>query len=339
MRRDGGTLITVAAGLASASLVLLTALRVADEPPAAMRGAAAAARVVGGLESTFDGTKYRIAGTVRDHFDRVHVLLFTVEEEEFRRAREEYGFDRRELPGFLEGSLLGYVRDESARRSLEVTATVAATSDGSVDLHFRYRTRSDAERAAVKRLMEDASTKVDELRDAWYHRCGFVVEGDTVRPDYQWLKDRNAPRLADLRARLASVGGDGDRLSLTLAFCQQIPYTVEPMDPDGRFTSGVLPPTQVVVEQHGDCDCKAVLFATLWAGPPRGEVILVDVPGHVFAAVRGQPRFATDTAFTLDGQSYLCVEPVGPGIVPAGQVAASSRQHLRAGNYRLIPVA
>jgi len=338
VRRDDDTLITAAALLAIVCLVLLAALRASDEPPAAMRGAGAAARV-GGLETTFDGTTYHIAGTVRDHFDRTHVLLFTVDGEAVRRAREEYGFDRHELPGFLEQGLLAYVRDESARRSLDVTATVAATSDGSVDLQFRYRTRSDTERAAVKRLMEDASTKVDELRDAWYHRCGFVVEGDTVRPDYQWLKDRNAPRLADLHSRLVGGGGDGDRLSLTLAFCQQIPYTVEPMDPDGRFTSGVLPPTQVVVEQHGDCDCKAVLFATLWAGPAHGDVILVDVPGHVFAAVRGQPRFATDTAFTLDGQSYLCVEPVGPGIVPAGQVAASSRQHLRAGNYRLIPVA
>lgn len=338
-RGESGGVIARVAALGLASLALLAALQTGDAPLAAVRGVAPAAAVPDGLSASFDGTSYRFSGTVRDHLGHAHLLLFAVAEENLRRSREEYGFDRAALPAHLERAVRAFVASESARRGLDLEATVAAAADGSVDLRFRYRTRSEAERTAVKRLMADISAAVDEVRDEWYRGHGFVVEGDTVRPDFQWLKDRNTASLAGLRAQLEGVSDGDDRLALALAFCQRIPYVVEPMESGGRFTSGVLPPTEVVVEQHGDCDCKSVLFATLWAGPRHGDVILVDVPDHVFAAVRGRPRFATDTAFTLDGQPYLCVEPVGPGIVRAGQVAATSREHLRAGNYRLIPVS
>jgi hypothetical protein len=107
---------------------------------------------------------------------------------------------------------------------------------------------------------------------------------------------------------------------------------------NGLGIDGVIVPTQVAVDNWGDCDSKSVLFAVLWTSLSAERTLLILVPGHMFAAVPGRPRYSAEAGIEYEGRPYLCLEPVGPAKQRPGSIAAESAGHINAGNYRVIPV-
>ena len=85
--------------------------------------------------------------------------------------------------------------------------------------------------------------------------------------------------------------------------------------------AGVLPPPRMLVERWGDCDSKAVLFASVLAHDPSMRLVFLLVPNHILLAVEGIPR-PYQNAVEVKGRTYILAEPVGPGRVDLGDTGA-----------------
>ncbi len=161
-----------------------------------------------------------------------------------------------------------------------------------------------------------------------------------IMADYAALQGWERPRLHPLAVRLggemqARHLGRRGRLELLLSLTQSLLYEIPPDVDHGRQTLGVFTPTQVAVYKKGDCDSKSLFFATLWPGGPA-EVILVEVPHHIFLAVRGFHATARDqTVVQIGGVDYLLCEATEKGWRP-GDVPEDDRRHIRKHRARFI---
>lgn len=93
-------------------------------------------------------------------------------------------------------------------------------------------------------------------------------------------------------------------------------------------TSGLTMPLETLYEGHGDCDTKAVLFATLMAqlAPTTHIIFLKQLQGdarHMLVGVRGKP-LRNDQKVTIQGAHYIVLEMNHPW--PVGQIP---RKHAR----------
>ena len=55
--------------------------------------------------------------------------------------------------------------------------------------------------------------------------------------------------------------------------------------------------------------------------------------GQLAAIVIALPAQQGDEQLQIEGYNYLLLEPTGPAELPLGQIADSSRFHIRSGNY------
>ncbi len=79
---------------------------------------------------------------------------------------------------------------------------------------------------------------------------------------------------------------------------------------------GFYVPTEVLVNDHGDCDSKSAAFAALWRHLDTA-VLLISVPRHMLVGVEVRP--GPGEAFVRIGNRYfvLC-EPAGPAKLHPG---------------------
>ena len=100
-------------------------------------------------------------------------------------------------------------------------------------------------------------------------------------------------------------------LGLFLAFYQELGYEVPPDEVDGRRTLGLRVPTDVLVSGRGDCDSKAVAFASMWRRFPT-RAVMVLVPGHALVGVEVPARPGERTV-RVGNRTYVLCEVAGPG--------------------------
>ena len=102
--------------------------------------------------------------------------------------------------------------------------------------------------------------------------------------------------------------GPVDKVNFVLAFVQSISYSSD-LNSTGyeeypRF------PIEVLVDQTGDCDCKADLFATLTLSLGYGAVF-INPPDHLAVGVLGDNL--QGTYWTYQNQTYYYAETTGVG--------------------------
>ncbi|MGD0070661.1 MAG: hypothetical protein ABSB71_03770 [Candidatus Bathyarchaeia archaeon] len=102
--------------------------------------------------------------------------------------------------------------------------------------------------------------------------------------------------------------GSLDQVSFVLAFVQSIPYKSD-LNTTGyeeypRF------PIETLVDQAGDCDCKAVLFATLTLMMGYGAVF-INPTDHLAVGVLGNDL--SGTYWTYENRTYYYAETTGTG--------------------------
>ena len=102
--------------------------------------------------------------------------------------------------------------------------------------------------------------------------------------------------------------GPVDKVNFVLAFVQSISYSSD-LNTTGseeypRF------PIEVLVDQTGDCDCKADLFATLTLSLGYGAVF-INPPDHLAVGVLGDNL--QGTYWTYQNQTYYYAETTGVG--------------------------
>ena len=102
--------------------------------------------------------------------------------------------------------------------------------------------------------------------------------------------------------------GPVDKVNFVLAFVQSIPYSSD-LNTTG-FEEYPRFPIEVLVDQTGDCDCKADLFATLTLSLGYGAV-LINPPDHLAVGVLGDNL--QGTYWTYQNQTYYYAETTGIG--------------------------
>lgn len=108
---------------------------------------------------------------------------------------------------------------------------------------------------------------------------------------------------------------------------QQIPYQ-DLSDRQVSAGSGFSPPLKVLTEHAGDCDSKAVLYAAIMQNIfPKNRFGILYFTDHAVVAAQ-IPPLVNELTVTLDGITYLIVDPTGPAPSQLGTLSSKYQTYL-----------
>jgi len=171
----------------------------------------------------------------------------------------------------------------------------------------------------VQRIETVYPGKQEKLEARLYQQRGFLLKKNELHFDYVGIIRRAEEPLKNCMEALKEASKDygiRQKIGLYLSFFQEIRYVVPPDNVEGRKIIGLWVPTEVIVNNHGDCDSKSLALAAMYTrlGIP---VIVVRVPGHVLLGVQGTP--GADQAFVqIKNQYFILCEPAGPAKLEPG---------------------
>ncbi|RDV27964.1 hypothetical protein DXV75_03065 [Alteromonas aestuariivivens] len=174
------------------------------------------------------------------------------------------------------------------------------------------------------------------LQDRYYVPYTTPLNQQAVKPDHIRFISLSTPLLIPASQafyeQLPPQSGARDYFNLVLSWAQSIPY--DPLDDrNGSNGAGFLPPVALLLNNKGDCDSKSVLTASIGrAFLPSTPMVLVLLPSHALLGIALPPK-AEDQTIEWNGTRYVLMEPTGPNLLPAGQVAQSSLPALTTGQY------
>ncbi len=163
----------------------------------------------------------------------------------------------------------------------------------------------------------------DYLAKGYYYLLDDPIKGKGVIPDHLlFMQDALGQLQPVADAFIANYGKSNIRqiAAQLTAWIQQIPYR----DLDNRLESngnGYAPPLQLIFDHSGDCDSKAVLWATVMRLIfPTLMIKIIYLPNHAVIAAQVP---ATDTEQVIDfaDSSLLLIDPTGPAPLKLGQVS------------------
>lgn len=257
----------------------------------------------------------------RDAAGQVHEATFALPADEVRADLDEPLRFQRQAAAEAQAAA---VRAWAQRRDgPEIAVWVR---DGGVQIQA-----SGGSRERMEQALAEATRVGDQALVRYLDVHGFILIDGVVAPDHARHVRESAPALAPV---VAALGGPGDDprafADLALSFVQSIPYEKASEQRD-RYRR----PLSVLGRDRGDCDSKSTLFLGLmraaWPDVPLGIVYL---PGHAFAALGIEPGKG-DARLDEDGGAWLLAEPVGPRLMPAGEVDRKSRRRARSGRVTL----
>ncbi len=167
--------------------------------------------------------------------------------------------------------------------------------------------------------------QVDEFQRKGSFRQAVLEGKPFTIPDYRKIAKDNKPVTLPLYKLLCKYIGNNATptklIEALMVFCQDIPYKRPPASRGNRYIGELDVPAKMLTVGTGDCDTKSVLFASVLLHQPsiKVAVVLVDNPGHMFAAIRGVPT-AYQAHITHQGEKYIICEPVGNARLPIGQL-------------------
>lgn len=125
------------------------------------------------------------------------------------------------------------------------------------------------------------------------------------------LDDAYMKNLADQLRSAAQENGwsDDETLSFALAFVQSLPYTSDKVTTG--FDEYPRYPLETLVDNGGDCEDSAILYASLVQALGYGAVLLSPT-GHMAVGVKANAD-VTGTSYPHEGAQYLYAETTGAG--------------------------
>ncbi len=175
----------------------------------------------------------------------------------------------------------------------------------------------------------------DYLATGYYYLLDDPIKGKGVIPDHLlFMQDALGQLQPVADAFIANYGKNNIRqiAAQLTAWVQQIPYR----DLDNRIESngnGYAPPVQLIFDHSGDCDSKAVLWATVMRLIfPTLLIKIIYLPNHAVIAAQVP---ATDTEQVIDfaDSSLLLIDPTGPAQLKLGQVGAEYQAALQSKQF------
>jgi hypothetical protein len=296
---------------------------------------------------TLEGDGFKVSYRFIDHHGMAHEITCRISRADHAREVAGYGYREPEVSRRVDDGLRTFLASELRSRgltdyvSLRVeNGRVGAESQVPPSLDPATHNRWVAEIEDFYKLWEEAiPQKSVELRREILAERGVSLFRNVIRVDHRGLAIRASKPLADCFRALERAGrGYNDRqyLGLFVAFFQEIRYEVPPSVADGKQTLGLWVPTEVLVNNHGDCDSKAVAFGALWRNFDT-PTLVIDLPDHVLVGVPVRPG-PGEHHVLIKNRYYLLAEVAGPAKSRPGSATDKSLAHL-SGNflYRLVP--
>jgi hypothetical protein len=182
---------------------------------------------------------------------------------------------------------------------------------------------------------EQSKALNDYLAKGYYYLLDDPVKGKGVIPDHLlFMQDALGQLQPVADAFIANYGKNNIRqiAAQLTAWIQQIPYR----DLDNRVESngnGYAPPVQLIFDHSGDCDSKAVLWATVMRLIfPSLMIKIIYLPNHAIIAAQVP---ATDTEQVIDfaDSSLLLIDPTGPALLKLGQISDQYQSALQSKQF------
>ncbi len=226
--------------------------------------------------------------------------------------------------------------DERQLQVIREGMQVAQQAANAAVADYVRRSREQGRRdfGALSEQLRAELTRIEASRDGfargYFHDRYYRLSAERLLlPDYARLGQAAAPQLTPAADAIAAWSaawdgaGAGRRalLNRLLLFTQSIPYS---QLRDREDSIGFLAPLQLLDENRGDCDSKAVLFAALAHRLyPTLPVAMVLLSSHAYVGLGMEPA-AGDAYFDRDGLRWTLAEPVGPGHTRLGELSEES---------------
>ena len=208
------------------------------------------------------------------------------------------------------------------------------------ELNIHYRASSqqiiDEWQARLSQLAEQ--TRADDLHKHYYLPYSTPLQANLVKPDHvRFARESSAivaPVVAAFRQMLGEDATARQTVRAVASWVQSIPYdTLE-----DRATSsgkGFAPPNNLIYDNQGDCDSKAVLAASILHGLlPYVDMLYVFLPEHALLAI-SVPWQPGEQVITLDELEYVYLEVAGPGELPLGALSNNTLRLMAQGEQDL----
>jgi hypothetical protein len=266
--------------------------------------------------------RYRLTFGFIDYHGRTHRVSCLVDREAHAAERAGFGYNPESVYAELNAELARLVDAEVSARGLGPWFRVEFYGAGGHRWSWELPAGMEASRKErALAAIEDLKAWIDRelpghderIRSAIYKRHGLLLKGNTLSIDYeQLIRDGTAPLSDCFQALAASGRGSSVRqfMGLLLAFYQELGYEVPPDEEEGRQTMGLRVPTDVLVSGRGDCDSKAVAFASMWRRLPTHLVFIV-VPNHALVGVEA-PALPGEQTVRVGNRTFVLCEVAGP---------------------------
>lgn len=194
------------------------------------------------------------------------------------------------------------------------------------NLPLTYSVQAD-DATQAKQIMNTLNTlqrsaMTEHLARGYYYLLDDPVKGKGVIPDHlQFMQDALGQLQPVADAFIANYGRNNIRqIAARLTdWVQRIPYR----NLDDRLVSngsGYAPPVQLIFDHSGDCDSKAVLWATVMRLIfPKLMIKIIYLPNHAVIAAQ-VPAIETEMVIDLADASLLLIDPTGPAPLKLGQI-------------------
>ncbi len=156
----------------------------------------------------------------------------------------------------------------------------------------------------------------------------FTVVNQYIVPDYNGIvrehRKFTKPLHDMLTLMLPQDASKEDKLEIVLKFCQDLPYRMIGSEYGDKIIEGIYPPALSLRLGYGDCDTKAMLFASILSHDPYYDMVLIIVPNHMLMAVKGMPK-PYQEFIEYKGEPYILCQPVGPARLRFGDKGSNYR--------------
>lgn len=179
------------------------------------------------------------------------------------------------------------------------------------------------------------------LDEHYFTRFTTLFNQKAIKPDHtRYAAESVKPLVAASQAFYEKVNAQSDSrayFSLILSWLQSIPYDTL-QDRVVSNGSGYAPPINVLMQNVGDCDSKAVLASSMVrAFLPSTKMIMVFLPNHALLGIALTPMVG-DRTIVHDGETYVLYDPTGPALIPFGQVSEDTERYIVTGRYQVEAV-
>ncbi|NTW32936.1 MAG: hypothetical protein HGB12_09960 [Bacteroidetes bacterium] len=196
-------------------------------------------------------------------------------------------------------------------------------------IYYNYKkTIKDIARFGIpKSFYENTSLtqQVSKSREKIIKKGFYKQTGNILKPDRSAIVSFYRPYCRAIAGGIINIllneNRDNrlSRIEMAMKFVQDIPYGIPEIKDSTWEVYGIYTPPEVLTRMYGDCDSKAILFATIlsYLIDIKDVLFLYQGRDHALLAIKGIPN-ATQKYIEVDKVKYLIADVTGPARLSLG---------------------